>query len=169
MQLIREYLANCTLGTLLLPTGALFYTIEPPWLNNKRAKSCIPEGTYALEPLSASASGKYRNVLKVANVEGRLGILMHAGNTVDDTTGCIIVGLKSGTLAGQPAVLQSRPAIAELWELQPTHLTILAGTSPPQELNGPQVTPHKGEQVQEANKGHSSSFLSRIFKGIFRW
>lgn len=46
------------------------------------------------------------------NVPWRTGIRVHSGNTIADTDGCVLVGQRRGTLHGQPAVLDSRAALA---------------------------------------------------------
>ena len=92
----------------------LLYTIERPWLDNARNISCIPEGEYLVNFMARSASGKYRNVWHLQNVPGRGGILIHNGNLVAHSRGCLILGSKPGTLGGNPAVLGSRPALRKL-------------------------------------------------------
>lgn len=100
------YLETCTLG-LLFVGQEMFHILEPPWLNNAPNASCIPKGTYPLQFLKQSGSGKYSNVYWVRNVPGRSGILIHNGNTVDHSLGCMIIGMRKGTLGGQKAVLNS--------------------------------------------------------------
>lgn len=94
--------------------GELFHVLEPPWRNNTRDESCIPPGAYQARFLPRSTSGKYRNVFWLQDVPGRSGILIHSGNVVAHTRGCLIIGKRRGTLAGQPAVLNSRTALLEL-------------------------------------------------------
>lgn len=43
------------------------------------------------------------------NVPGRSGILIHSGNTIDDSWGCILLGKKTGHLDRKRAVLLSKP------------------------------------------------------------
>lgn len=104
---------NYTIGILLTENG-VYYTLEPPWLNNARNMSCIPRGLYDYEFLESSASGKYRNCLHIKNVPGRTGILMHAGNKPEDTKGCILPGKKLGVSGGTRAVWNSRVALNEI-------------------------------------------------------
>lgn len=105
--LLRNYKENCTLGTLILPSGTVLKTIERPWLNNRTNISCFPEGIYFVKYLPRSGSGKYKRVWHVQNVPGRSGILFHNGNLVRHSKGCTIVGMKHGSLGGLPAVLSS--------------------------------------------------------------
>lgn len=78
---------------MTLPDGATLYTLERPWLNNAVNVSCIPAGIYEARWLERSGSGKYKRVWHVADVPGRSGILIHAGNLVRHTLGCILPGI----------------------------------------------------------------------------
>jgi hypothetical protein len=111
VHLIREYRPHVTLGTMVLPDGTTIKTLEPPWLNNRSNVSCIPAGTYNCEWLQRSASGKYKRCWHVTGVPGRVGILIHAGNRLAHTLGCILPGKKHGYLGGQDAVLSSKSAL----------------------------------------------------------
>ena len=80
-----------TLGQLYDARGHLVCsTLELPWRDNRRNISCIPAGTYRVNYLPRSASGRYRDVYHVAKVRGRSGVLFHAGNTIAHTRGCIL-------------------------------------------------------------------------------
>lgn len=103
----RKYFNNATLGELVLPSGQIIKTLERPWLNNAPNISCIPEGIYYVKWLERSASGKYKRVWHVQGVEGRSGILFHAGNYVRNSLGCILTGMSHGYLASERAVLSS--------------------------------------------------------------
>jgi hypothetical protein len=114
MLLIRtEQTGNCTRGVLVFPS-AVFHTLELPWRDNERAVSCIPVGTYESIYLSQSSSRKYKSVYHLRSVPGRSGILIHNGNIVEHTDGCILIGLYDGFLKGEPAVLDSRNALKRL-------------------------------------------------------
>lgn len=119
--------ADCIRGTLLI-AGERFHILERPWAGNTPNQSCIPAGTCTARFLPRSASGRYRNIFWLTPVEGRSGILIHNGNVVDHSRGCLIIGKRRGTLAGKPAVLNSRTALLELGRLtgaRDFHLTIL--------------------------------------------
>ena len=74
-----------TFGRLkVVETGFTCYTVELPWLDNARGKSCIPEGIYDATYMARSASGKFKEVYHLHEVEGRSGILLHAGNYAGD-------------------------------------------------------------------------------------
>lgn len=85
-------------------------TLEPPWRKNLPNISCIPDGSYQLQRV---VSPKYGDVFEVQDVPGRSHVLLHWGNKVDDTEGCILVAEKFGILADQPAVLTSRNSPGE--------------------------------------------------------
>jgi hypothetical protein len=128
--LIRDYVGkDCVMGTLYLD-GEVFQTLEPPWKDNARNVSCIPSEVYQCDFMPRSSSGKYRNVYHVKRVQGRSGILIHNGNVVNHTKGCLILGTKRGQLYNQKAVLNSRTAmnkLARILKKQPFNLLILGG------------------------------------------
>jgi hypothetical protein len=64
-------------------------TLEPPWQHNMRNISCIPAGEYVVKK---HFSRKFGDCFHVLDVPNRSGILIHAGNYVQDTRGCILVG-----------------------------------------------------------------------------
>lgn len=110
-----------TFGMLSVAGIPLCVTCEDPWIDNKRNVSCIPEGRYTCVPHNGT---KYKDVWALEYVPGRSHILIHAGNTEDDTHGCILVGLQIGELNGKPAVLQSRKALNYLREILPEKFTL---------------------------------------------
>ena len=65
------------------------YTLELPNLENKARISCIPAGVYKA---AAYKSPKNGLCVQLFNVPGRSLIQIHAGNSVADTIGCILVG-----------------------------------------------------------------------------
>lgn len=74
-------------------------------------KTAIPTGTYTL---SWSYSPKFKKyLLAVNNVPGFSGIRLHAGNTADDSLGCILVG--KNKQVGK--VLNSRATLMQLNEI----------------------------------------------------
>lgn len=84
------------------------YTLERPWLDNRRLESCIPEGTYRCTPFNGQ---RFKNVWQVVDVPNRTAILFHAGNVVREIQGCILVGFGLGYLRDEAAVLRSGDAI----------------------------------------------------------
>jgi hypothetical protein len=71
----------------LLTVFFLGFTIELPWNNNTKSKSCVPEGTYFLK---ARFSKKIRHHLVLENVDQRSLILIHAANDATlELKGCI--------------------------------------------------------------------------------
>lgn len=113
LELIRDRQDDrATLGRLFVDGQYLCFTLERPWLDNKRRVSCIPEGRYhgALQP-----SPRFKRTLpELLDVPGRSQILIHAGNTAHDTEGCILVGLGSDTV--EPRITQSRAALELLMD-----------------------------------------------------
>ena len=91
-------------------------TLERPWVFNERKISCIPTGTYLVK---RHISPKFGQCFKIQDVKGRSDILIHSGNVVNDTLGCVLVGLTSGTVddSDTAMVYSSRKAMAVLLAL----------------------------------------------------
>lgn len=102
---------GATLGVLSVDGRPLFVTLEDPWKDNARQVSCIPDGEYTIR---RHTSPKFGLCYSVDNVLNRSHILLHAGNTSDDTHGCILIGLQFGELKGRPAILRSKDAMVLL-------------------------------------------------------
>ncbi|RNI27670.1 hypothetical protein EFA69_16255 [Rufibacter immobilis] len=83
----------------------------------KKGETCIPEGTYELGfHKSPKFSGKYgHDMIHIKNVPGFEYILIHPGNTDDDTEGCYIPGTSIGMLNNQVAVLTSTALYKKLY------------------------------------------------------
>lgn len=104
---------DATLGVLSIDGIPFCVTLEDGWKNNQKGISCIPEGDYVAKRVN---SPKFGNVFEIKDVPNRLHILIHAGNTEEDTTGCILLGTSFGTINGQPAILQSQRALIRFME-----------------------------------------------------
>lgn len=93
--LIRNYKEDRTTGTMYLigrHTTIKLQTLELPDKDNKRNISCIPKGRYIV---SRHKSPKHGECYHVKNVRDRSMILIHKGNFIEDTQGCILVGMTS--------------------------------------------------------------------------
>lgn len=97
LKLLRRYFEDCTISTLVFPTGETFAIMERPALDNAPNISCIPEGTYELA-LRASAvvertsKGMHKQGWEVLNVPARSYIMFHVGNYARNSEGCLLVG-----------------------------------------------------------------------------
>ena len=126
------YLPDCTLGWLIVGQSR-FATLERPWIPNPAGagglprQSCVPEGSYALRPhdsarfpvsyvIESGECGVYAQGLPHGQAWGRVGILIHPGNSVADVIGCIAVGSahRYASGAGQWQVPDSRVTMKAL-------------------------------------------------------
>ncbi len=82
---------DCTLGVLFKYGGATFTTLERPWKDNQQNISCIPKGVYNVVRHDTI---EFPNTWRLLDVPNRVGILIHIGNFVQDTRGCILIGLE---------------------------------------------------------------------------
>ena len=119
--IIRTYQDDCTEGVfVLIENGKLLLScniLELPNKGNKRSISCIPEGTYKVTP---HVSEKFGKCFWVNNVPNRSAILIHAGNTVADTRGCLL----PGTHTRKGKVIGSRAMLEKIRELAPEGFTL---------------------------------------------
>ena len=98
MELILKRIAkkmDYTIGRLYVKNemGAAYVcdTLEPPVSPTKRGQyKAIPAGRYAVAVTWSPKFGRWLPLL--VNVPHRSGIRIHAGNTAQDTAGCILVG-----------------------------------------------------------------------------
>lgn len=114
-----------TFGTLSVD-GYQFFTLEEELKGNAVGQSAIPNGVY---PLRRTTYFRYGYpTYEVADVPGRSRILIHPGNTEEDTQGCILLGLTLGFLVvdrdeedgkanKKLAVLKSRAAFEKFMAL----------------------------------------------------
>ncbi len=104
---VTEY-NGATLGVLCLNDSPDFVTLEDAWRANERMV-----GRYKVK---LHRSPKFGIVYRIENVPERSEILFHAGNTAEDTHGCVLVGMQYGKLDGNPAVLASRSAFNQFMD-----------------------------------------------------
>lgn len=109
---------DCILGTMVAK-GKTFYTLERPWLENVSDISCIPVGAYTC---TFKNHDKLGDVYSINDVPGRSGILIHVGNFVNDSHGCILMGL--GRDLEKKTVISSRLAMKVFVELMGVSFTL---------------------------------------------
>ena len=83
-----------TFGYLYLPNGEQLATVERPWIGNQPRVSCIPIGEYDCEPRRYNKGGY--DAVEVLNVPKRTHILLHIGNYVRNSNGCILINSRHG-------------------------------------------------------------------------
>jgi len=136
----RQYLKGSVKGHLTTSTGFECDTLELAWLNNERAKSCIPEGTYKVVPRN---SKKYGDHLHVTDVPDRSLILIHWGNYAgsknpktgeSDIKGCLLTGYGYADFDrdGNPEIMNSKKAFNDLMLHAPDGFTLTIISDSPQ-------------------------------------
>lgn len=109
-----------TYGVIIQDNQPICVTLERQWHNNQPDISCIPPGAYKCQKYS---SEKFKDVWEITNVPNRTAILIHSGNSMQDTHGCVIVG-REFTPFG---VALSQMALADLRKLLPDEFTLTIG------------------------------------------
>lgn len=108
-RLERVYLADRTLGSLYDGDTVIAKILELPWLENKRAVSCIHEGVYRVIKQPPKADRPY-TYFRLPKVEGRSGILMHIGNDVKHSKGCLLCGSRFANIESDTPTLADSTA-----------------------------------------------------------
>lgn len=94
LTLVRRWATTVsTIGALTLDGRPCGFTLEPP-LSGPPPRA-IPEGTYRVELRWSPHFGAFLPGL--VDVPGRSDILIHVGNSLVDTEGCILVGTTRAT------------------------------------------------------------------------
>lgn len=106
----RHYFcSDYVIGRCYVGDTLLYDTLEPPTSGVEHP--CIPAGDYLVNLIWSPKFKRYMPCL--ANVPNRSAILIHYGNSVKDTLGCILVG--SNTFVGH--LSQSRDAFDDILHL----------------------------------------------------
>lgn len=100
-----------TFGVLVYDYIPFAVTLELPWRANEAESSCIPSGEYACRRIR---SPKFGDTFEVCDVPNRSHILLHRGNAIPDTQGCILVAEEFTVLDGNPAIGMSAKGFDEL-------------------------------------------------------
>ena len=119
MKTVRlQRLGETAAGTqgILQTEGFSCKTLELPWHDNLRQKSCIPPGSYRCH---LTSSPKFGQAYTLTGTEPRSNVLIHSGNFAGDVDaglkshvqGCILLGKYFGSIEGQQAILLSRPTV----------------------------------------------------------
>ncbi len=124
MILTRQYENKYGLfGLLTTNDGQTFYTLERPYLSNKKNISAIPPGEYSLVTHTSGKHGKTAaivnedlNVHHYSQSSGRSYILFHTGNILRETDGCVMPGLDIGIVHDKLGVISSARAMYKLRE-----------------------------------------------------
>jgi hypothetical protein len=101
---LEENDTDGTFGMLRVNKSVFCATLEPPDRLNAVGLSCIPAQQYLCDRYS---SARFPSTFIVRNVPGRSAILFHAGNTVKDTQGCILLGETIAKLRGDRGIKNS--------------------------------------------------------------
>ena len=108
LKVVRETKNDiCTIGSLFINDVFFCYTLEDKDRGLKQSDSllfiqakkifgltAIPSGFYKL---TVNQSPKFKRMLpRILDIKGFDGVLMHRGNSANDSLGCIILGYQKG-------------------------------------------------------------------------
>lgn len=112
LKLLRlRFCEDRTLGVLITPEN-VFCSLELAWKDNARNISSIPEGRYHCVK-HWSRKFPYDHLM-LMDVPNRSGILLHAGNGPESTSGCILIA--RGFTSDRGLTATSRAAVDTLME-----------------------------------------------------
>lgn len=108
LKVVRETKNDvCTIGSLFINDVFFCYTLEDKDRGLKQTDTllfiqakkifgltAIPSGTYKL---TVNQSPKFKRILpRILDIKGFDGVLLHRGNSANDSLGCILLGYKKG-------------------------------------------------------------------------
>ena len=94
-------------------------TLERPWLVNVDDHSCIPEGVYTMAlrespVVKRITKGKFDKGWEIQNVPDRDFIMVHPGNWISDSNGCILTGKHALINADRIMITESQSTFEQL-------------------------------------------------------
>lgn len=95
-----------TLGACFINGTFLCFSLELPWKGNEKEVSCIPAGIYKAV---RHTSPKFGETYLLLDVPNRSEIIFHAGNSIADTEGCILLGDRPRSLTSE--IWESRDSV----------------------------------------------------------
>ena len=103
-----------TFGVLTICSQVFCVTLECPDKLNECNISSIPAQQYQCIKMH---SPRFGETFEIVDVPGRSHVLLHAGNIVDSTSGCVILAQYFGKLYGNRAVLNSGQTFKKFMEV----------------------------------------------------
>jgi hypothetical protein len=103
-----------------------YKALELPYLDNQRLISCIKEGVYKVTKRQPTRKFNYVHFI-LHDVEGRSHVLIHRGNYLEDTEGCILAGIAFADINndGVIDVTSSKVVLDKLVEIMPEEFEII--------------------------------------------
>jgi hypothetical protein len=98
---LEENHKHGTFGTIIINSRVFSVCLEPADLENRRNVSSIPAQQYLCRRYS---SEKYPDTFQIMNVPDRSKVLIHSGNTIHHTEGCILLAQHVGKLNAGGAI-----------------------------------------------------------------
>ena len=111
---------DCEIGRVYVNDQYFCFSIEDAFRTTKiPGETCIPYGVYPLATRYSPRFSKIYNhdMIWVQNVPGFEFILIHWGNTISDTEGCLIIGNKIGIVNQKDAVLNSKSTYLRFYNM----------------------------------------------------
>lgn len=109
-----------TLSKIYVDGEFFCFGLEDPIREKKiHSETAIPDGEYIVSTRwSPKFSGKFNHeMLWIKNVPNFEYILIHWGNTTEDTAGCLLLGNRLGIVKNRIAVLNSIPTYQNLYRM----------------------------------------------------
>lgn len=109
------------LGVLSLADRPICFSLELPWLDNLKRRSCVPSGDYTANVEHHKLLGQ---VARLSDVPERSGILIHSANFARELEGCIAPAMRFDKEAGVMAGLDSKKALQKIFNLISQRFTL---------------------------------------------
>lgn len=171
---------NTLLGELYIDNKFFCYTLEDKIRSIKiKHETCIPEGKYKV---ILTLSQRFKTILPLLiDVPNFEGIRIHPGNTIADTSGCILVGsaisneklLHSKTTFQKlliiiKQVLKKEPVEIEVFNpIQPT--TVLPIIEEPKVVEVPKIVDVVIQTSQTENAKQFVNLLNHFIKWLIKY